>query len=294
MRRIALKRMMAQIDESPEIRDLHNKIEKIDTSSVSQHGVRLWKGMMKSNLNLLFYSRQYTAENVKFVINSFLFLKDHQKSWLSIKIFTDAGFMLMNQMIEAFMLQNQEHDANTETQNFFDAMTCADLPILPIDLKLQRCIFSTDCFSPLDADFFDSYRAVSTTLVQGRCVGGHSFDEKTQGKIYMYLKCVNVPGLLINFESLISVTDEYEVILPPGLRFTWQKSASESELKTRIGEFANLEHNATFANGEYIIHGQQSDNDEEEEEKEEALREHHRIYNVSCLPKSCKRKICGS
>ncbi len=280
-----------EVDQDIEVQDLHARIAKIPNPFMGSE-VRLFKGWIKTNLDTLFQTRQYTTQTVTFVLESFLFLVNHPLHLSALKSFADAGFIAMNQDVERLMLKLRELDNRKESRIFFQLMTSSELPRIPHNLRLQRCMYSTDRFSPLDAPYFDSYRTVSTTLLLGKCVGGHAFGEKTQGRIFMYLNCPNIPGLLINFESLIRVV-EYEVILGPGLRFTWNKNAND-ELRLRMG-FDREEFEKNFANGEWKIQDKEiktkqedSSSDDDDDDEEKPLYQHHRIYDVTFIPDACQ------
>jgi hypothetical protein len=237
-------------------------------------------------VDFLYDTRNLTQSTLKFVLESFLFLINHPESWNSIKVFTGAGFAAMNEDVNNLIKNKESEVILPYSREFFNVMTSIDLPIIPIHLHLQRCIYSTDKFSPPWVDSFDSYRTMSTSLSSGKCVGEHGFEEKTLGTIYMYLICHNVPGLLINFESLIKVI-EYEVILAPGLRFTWNKNMDE--LKKRM----HTDDDRGFANGEYKVamrNAYQDDESDESGEEQEILYAYHRLYDVTVIPSENPQK----
>jgi hypothetical protein len=272
-----------ELDKDEEIKRLKETLSTIPNKTVGTFGIRLWKNWISTNVDFLYDTRNLTQSTLKFVLESFLFLINHPESWNSIKVFTGAGFYAMNEDVNNLMKNRESELILPVSREFFNVMTSIDLPIIPSDLHLQRCMYSTDKFSPPWVDYFDSYRTMSTSLSSGKCVGGHGFEEKTLGTIYMYLICHNVPGLLINFESIITV-QEYEVILPPGLRFTWNKNMEE--LKKRM----HRNDDKGFANGEYkvaIRNGYESD---ESEEEQEILYEYHRLYDVTVIPLKNPRK----
>jgi hypothetical protein len=278
-----------ELDKDEEIKSLKETLSKIPNKTVGTSGIRLWKNWISTNVDFLYETRNLTQSTLKFVLESFLFLINHPESWNSIKVFTGAGFPAMNEDVNNLMKNKESHKEVAtaillpESREFFNVMTSIDLPIIPTDLHLQRCMYSTDKFSPPWVDSFDSYRTMSTSLSSGKCVGGHGFEEKTLGTIYMYLICHDVSGLLINFEGLIEV-QEYEVILPPGLRFTWNKNMDE--LKKRM----KTDDDKGFANGEYKVAIRNAYESDESDEEEEILYEYHRLYDVTVIPLKNPRK----
>ncbi len=271
------------MDKDEEIKSLKETLSKIPNKTTGTFGIRLWKSWISTNVDFLYGTRNLTQSTLKFVLESFLCLIHHPESWNSIKVFTGAGFYAMNEDVQMLMKNKESEVILPDSREFFNIMTSIDLPIIPTDLHLQRCIYSTDKFSPPWVDSFDSYRTMSTSLSSGKCVGGHGFEEKTLGTIYMYLICHDVPGLLINFESLITV-QEYEVILTAGLRFTWNKNMDE--LKKRM----NTDDDRGFANGEYKVAIRNAYQNDESDEEQEILYAYHRLYDVTVIPLKNPRK----
>lgn len=81
----------------------------------------------------------------------------------------------------------------------------------------MRCVFSLPNLNVIDNPSFDSYRTTSTTIdPEGYCIGtAHD----VTARIHMYMRAPKgLPGLMV-FQG------EQEIVLPPGLRYTWNKSA---------------------------------------------------------------------
>ncbi len=111
------------------------------------------------------------------------------------------------------------------TQLWYELMTSTELPLLSSSLIVERCTWSSSSFDVVNKDSFDSYRTTSTSLHQGLCVGLPQ--GVVNGQVHMLIQARNIPALFLLYGQNPFVNFEYEIVLTPGLRFTWIKKAPE-------------------------------------------------------------------
>jgi hypothetical protein len=149
--------------------------------------------------------------HAEFLVDCFGFLMNNLKYWPTIVAFTGSRFGQMNRDVESYLQSSRSGE-----KPWVQLMTSKNLPIVPDTLVLARCFFSSQKFNIADAPFFDTYRPSSTTLHKsGICIGR---EESPNAEIYSFIRVHGVRGLALFLA-------ESEVVLVPGIRFTWNKSA---------------------------------------------------------------------
>lgn len=215
----------------------------------------------------------YNESRMKFVLESYLFCLNNPDSWEIISYFAGSGFQFLNYDIELLSKKIKDPKLLIETQSkkWYEIMTSSDLPIIPEDLVLKRCNYTfvgKDTFDIVNKDYFDSYRTASTTLFDiGYCSNGTGIGNKGKlvGSMFAFMKCQKIKGLYINFNF---GNDEQEVVIPPGIRYVWNKN--EEEVKKRIP----VEYHKKYENGQFIAQDQWDD----------TMMEYYRCYDLSFIP----------
>jgi hypothetical protein len=221
--------------------------------------------------------RSNGAALIEFFLRSFLFILTHRDYWSIIVEFTTGDFAKINKDIEIIHKDpTRKSDFEEKSQKWYEMMTSTDLPIVPHELILTRCNFSVKgSFDWLTKPYVDSYRTTSTSILpEPECIGKPS--PETNAKIYMYIKCLNLPGLCVGFKDLTEF-DEFEVVLPPGVRYSWQDKAHlYVPLDIRVGKdarFPYLEESQTMM----------SEYKSKDEAEEGEFYEYYRAYDASFI-----------
>jgi hypothetical protein len=173
------------------------------------------KGLTKTQQNL---------DICRFLLQSFLFILKRNSRWPIFSQFAGYAYFIMNQEIEFIAKDPSRAGEKSElSRQWYEIMTSPDLPIVPRNLILSRCNYSVQgTFDWLDKAYVDSYRTTSCSLKELTKCAGIPYGV-VNARIEMYIAC-NVPGLYIGFKNLVRF-DEREVVLPPGIRYTWQRDA---------------------------------------------------------------------
>lgn len=237
----AIKRIIPYLHNNQKLKDFYLEIveKALTVNEVWNFGVPSAPHFWNLSLN---FPPNLSLDQTKFVLESYWFLLHNSWTWQSIQEFANNSFTVMNENIEKIMLKN---DKNVDMK-WYETMTSPDLPLIPDDMLLMRCISSTKNFDVIHMDFFDSYRTSSTTLYKhGMCLG-KPLDE-IDGQIEQYITCNKMRGLYISFGNM-NGRAEKEVVLPPGIRFVWNKNASdrlkpEIKLNFKDGQTVELNHN---------------------------------------------------
>ena len=259
---------------------LHSLLKLIINAADTQPEV--WKGgdneaprfaSILLPLQLLKKQKRLSVENVRFILESYLFIVKRPSFWKTITYFAGGFFALMNIDIEAFMKNKSPEKLYLEeaSRPWFKLITSPDLPIIPEELTLARCCASDRHFNIANQNGFDVYRATSTTLFEkGHCTGDGRL--KPNAYLQMFIRCKAVRGLFISFPGM--ALDEGEIVLPPGIKFDWNKTATH-----RVPRHA-MNSDALLMPGEFV----QATGDEE-------LKDHWRAYDVSFIQAPVESKF---
>lgn len=197
-------------------------------------------------LNEWKHKHRLNIASVRFALQSLMYMRARPKLLALIYEFTLTGYTAMNEQTEEMLLQPKKPVKQARYAEWLHYMTDPRLPRVPRDFLLVRCVYSTPSFDVLHADSVDSYRVSSTSSAEkGICIGsvGHEAEEKShQTSVHMYMRFKDMRGLML-------FTEEEEILLPPGLRFTWNKNAlnvipqdAVQDAKRAAGQF--VEHDA--------------------------------------------------
>lgn len=183
--------------------------------------------------------KELTLATTRFVLQSYLYiLKATYDQWLALYAYTNtSGYAEINKNLEDF----KRGKAALKYKTWFDVLTGPDLPEIPPELILYRCIYNVrETFDVLEQEFFDNYRTVSTSMRTGECVGGLNQNQVIDARIFMIIRSVRAKGLLMVFNTKYV---EYEVVLPPGIRLTWDQEPDENhkELLAAQASFIGLD-----------------------------------------------------
>lgn len=181
-------------------------------------------GLMVSYLSNFAIQQRLTKDNVTFVLKCFLFTLKNPKYWEPIMDFVSPkSYAQFNALVDEITKQKRKiSEVPENVKLWYECMTSKDLPIIPYDLILDRCTFSEKTsFDIMNAEFIDSYRTTSTSFCEGTCYGKPKNQNDVNGKVYMLIETQNIPGLMLLLGPKTQIT--CEVVLPPGLRYTWIK-----------------------------------------------------------------------
>jgi hypothetical protein len=269
--------------QNSDLKQLFSKIMKVGTKTLEEadeNGPYL-SGIF-DHLYSLQHRQRLNSKSIKFVLESYLFIVNRKSMWKIIYQFSTGKFSQINRDVSILMQKKTTLSLNYPelSQQWLDMMTSPELPIIPDGFFLSRCNLSGSEFSIIDKDFFDSYQTTSTTflatdtstLPTGHCIG--HVPGKFLGIVYMYLTFSNIPGLLISFPKIVGKNEE-EVVLPPGMRYTWNKTKLD-ELRERVPKEKQL----NFIDGEFKI-----------PIPFDEFFEHHRIYDVTFIPNPQETKF---
>lgn len=235
------------------------------------------QSLVQTFLNFFADRGVLTGNTARFVLESYLFiLKASPAEWQEIDHYTREKSGAMNQDIE--MLQTGLRQ-QPRFSTWYSFITRPDLPMVPPDLLLYRCIYTRESFDVLNMQFFDNYRVLSTSVKEGRCADPAVPNQTAiQAEVRMVIRPRGLKGLLLVFPTY---HQEFELILPPGVRLTWDQEADLALVEVESKQSKGPTHDIA---GERVTVEPESFFDLDTMQMSQ-LHVHYRVYDATFIPR---------